>query len=78
MKRSQFTEEQTFYALRQAESGAPIRDLCRQYGNAESTFLCLEEEVRPSRCERTPAAAAAGRREQPIKTAGRGPLARQV
>jgi putative transposase len=38
MKRSQFTEEQTVYALRQAESGTPISDLCRQLGIAEQTF----------------------------------------
>jgi putative transposase len=38
MKRSKFSEEQIVYALRQAESGTPIGDLCRQYGIAEQTF----------------------------------------
>ncbi|MBU6482075.1 MAG: hypothetical protein KGS09_16185 [Nitrospirae bacterium] len=28
MKRSKFSEEQIVYALRQAESGTPIGDLC--------------------------------------------------
>ena len=38
MKRSKFSEERIVYALRQAESGTPIADLCRQYGIAEQTF----------------------------------------
>lgn len=38
MKRSRFTEEQVAYALRQAESGTPVSDVCRQMGIAEATF----------------------------------------
>ncbi len=30
MKRSKFSEEQIVYALRQADSGTPVGDLCRQ------------------------------------------------
>ena len=30
MKRSRFTDEQIAYALRQAESGTPVPDVCRQ------------------------------------------------
>ncbi len=37
MKRSRFSEEQIVYALRQAESGTPIGDLCRQLGVSEAT-----------------------------------------
>ena len=37
MKRSKFSEEQNVYALRQAESGTPITDLCRQLWIAEHT-----------------------------------------
>jgi putative transposase len=29
MKRSKFSEEQIIYAIRQAESGTPVGDLCR-------------------------------------------------
>ncbi len=29
MKRSNFSEEQIAYALRQAESGTPVGDVCR-------------------------------------------------
>ena len=38
MKRSKFPEEQIAYALRQAESGTPIGDVCRQLGVREATF----------------------------------------
>ena len=38
MKRSKFSEEQIAYALRQAESGTPTGDVCRQLGISEATF----------------------------------------
>ena len=38
MKRSKFTEDQVAYALRQAESGTPVADVCRQLGVSEATF----------------------------------------
>jgi putative transposase len=38
MKRSKFSEEQVAYALRQAESGTAIGDICRQLGIYEATF----------------------------------------
>ena len=44
MKRSKFSEEQIVYALRQAESGTPIGDLCRQYGIAEQTFYAWKKK----------------------------------
>ena len=33
VKKSRFTDEQIVYALRLAESGTPIIDVCRQTGN---------------------------------------------
>jgi putative transposase len=39
MKRSRFSEEQIAYALRQAESGTPVAEVCRQIGVAEATFF---------------------------------------
>ena len=33
MKRSKFSEEQVAYALRQAEAGTAVGDVCRQLGN---------------------------------------------
>ena len=38
MKKSKFTEEQVVYALKQAEAGVPIKELCRKYGVSDATF----------------------------------------
>jgi putative transposase len=38
IKKSKFSEEQIAYALRQAESGTPVGDVCRQLGISEATF----------------------------------------
>jgi putative transposase len=38
MKRKRFTEEQIAYALRQAEGGTPIAEVCRKLGVSEQTF----------------------------------------
>jgi putative transposase len=44
MKRSRFTEEQIAYALRLAESGAPVVDVCRQIGVSEATFYTWKKK----------------------------------
>ncbi len=38
MKRKRFTEEQIAFALRQAEAGAPVEEVCRKLGVSEPTF----------------------------------------
>ena len=38
MKKSRFTEEQIAFALRQAEGGTPVREVCRKLGVSEQTF----------------------------------------
>jgi putative transposase len=38
MQQSRFTAEQIVTVLRQAESGAPVPELCRQVGISEETF----------------------------------------
>jgi putative transposase len=38
MKESRFTEEQIAFALRQAEAGTPIVEVCRKMGVSEQTF----------------------------------------
>lgn len=38
MKKSMFTEEQILFALKQAEAGQPVWDVCRQMGASEATF----------------------------------------
>ena len=39
MKKSKFTEEQIAFALRQAESGTSVVEVCRKMGIAEQTFF---------------------------------------
>lgn len=38
MKRKQYTEEQSGFVLRQAETGTPIGEVCRKAGISEQTF----------------------------------------
>lgn len=38
MKRKRYTEEQIGFALRQADSGTPVLEVCRKMGITEVTF----------------------------------------
>ena len=38
MKRSKFTEQQIAFALKQAELGAPVEEVCRKMGISDATF----------------------------------------
>jgi putative transposase len=38
MRTSRFTEEQITFALRQAEGGTPVAEVCRKLGITETTF----------------------------------------
>lgn len=44
MKRSRFSEEQIAYALRLAESGTPVADVCRQIGVSEATYYTWKKK----------------------------------
>lgn len=38
MKRSKFTEQQIIFALKQAETGVSVAEVCRKLGVSEATF----------------------------------------
>lgn len=38
MKRSKFTEQQIMFALKQAETGVTVAEVCRKLGISEATF----------------------------------------
>jgi putative transposase len=38
MKKKRYTEERIAFALRQAEAGTPVEDVCRTLGVSEATF----------------------------------------
>jgi len=44
MKRSHITSEQIVFALRQAESGTPITEICRKMGIVEQTFYLWKKK----------------------------------
>jgi putative transposase len=44
MKKSRYSEEQVGYALRLAEGGTPVVDVCRQIGIAEATFYLWKKK----------------------------------
>ena len=55
MKKSRYTgEEQVAYALRLAESGTPVADVCRQTGIAEATFYLWKKKYGSFRCPSAP------------------------
>ncbi len=39
MKRKQYTDEQVAFALRQAEAGTAVAEVCRKMGVSEATFF---------------------------------------
>ena len=44
MKKSRFTKEQIAYALRLAEGGTPVADVCRQIGISDATFYTWKKK----------------------------------
>ena len=46
MKKSNYTEEQIAFALKQAELGTPISEVCRKLGIAEQTFYRWKSKYR--------------------------------
>lgn len=44
MKRSRFSDEQISFALRQADGGTAVPDVCRQLGISEATFYVWKKK----------------------------------
>jgi putative transposase len=44
MKKSRYSEEQIAYALRQADAGTPVIDVCRGIGISEATFYVWKKK----------------------------------
>ena len=44
MKKSRFTEEQVTYALRQAEGGTTVEDICRSLGISQAIFYIWKKK----------------------------------
>ena len=45
MKKSKFTEEQIAFALKQAESGTRVEEVCRKMGISQATFYAWRKKV---------------------------------
>lgn len=44
MKRSKFTDQQIAFALRQAEEGTPVAEVCRKMGISDATFYTWKKK----------------------------------
>ena len=44
MKKSKFTEEQIAFALKQAESGISVEEICRKMGISQATFYAWRKK----------------------------------
>ena len=69
MKRSKFTEEQIAFALKQAESGITVAEVCRKLGVSENTFYNWKKKFSGTRRIRVAAAEAARRRKPQAQAA---------
>ena len=44
MRKSRFSDEQIAYALRMADGGTPVAEVCRQIGMSEATFYTWKKK----------------------------------
>lgn len=44
MRKSKFTEEQIAFALKQAESGTTVEEICRKMGISQATFYAWRKK----------------------------------
>ena len=55
MRKSQFTDQQVAFALKQAEGGTPVPEVCRKMGVSEPTFYRWKQKyggLMPSEVQR--------------------------
>ena len=55
-RKSRYTAEQIAYALKQAEAGVPVAELCRKYGISQQTYYRWRSkfgEMAPSEIRRS-------------------------
>ncbi|CAH6105553.1 hypothetical protein AI3055V1_2823 [Klebsiella pneumoniae] len=45
MKKTRYTEEQIAFALKQAETGTRVEEVCRKMGISEATFYNWKKKV---------------------------------
>ena len=62
MKKSRYTEEQIAFALRQAEGGTPVADVCRQMGVSEASFYVWKKKYGNSGSPRSASSASCAMR----------------
>ena len=77
MPKKRMSEEQIAFALRQAESGTPVGEICRRLGVSEALVLPMEEGLCRNGRGRDPAAQTAGRRKHQAEATGGGSQPRQ-
>jgi len=77
VKKSRYTDERIAFALRQTETGTPVKEVLRKMGISEQTFLPLEAALRRPGPERIAPYEAAGGGEPPSETDGGRSFPRQ-
>ena len=73
MKTSKFTDEQIAMALRQAEAGTPVGEICRKLGVSEQSFYRWKKRFGALGVSETPGVAPAPGGEWQVERVGGGP-----
>lgn len=60
MKKTRYTEEQIAFALKQAETGTRVEEVCRKMGISEATFYNLKKKIWRDGRDGTASSAATG------------------
>ncbi len=63
MKKTKFKEAQIVFALRQADTGITVAEVCRKMGVSEATYYNWRKKIRRTGRTRAAAAPATGRRK---------------